>query len=268
MTHGSEHQPVTAQKVQGALFSRSIKSPFVLYPTVTAGLGAVAGALFGFNVILGAVLIGGATLAAGGFLTEFGIRRNANVKQILLEATRDMEKQREEIIDLLHKEIDEKTLPKARNQLVDFKTKFDTFVDVLDDRFNPGELTFIRYMSVAEQVYLSGLDNLRNAVISSKAIQNTNPQDLNNRLNKLGASTNDAIERAALTERLQGYEETVKNITDLIVLNEKALAVLDSVTQKIARTQFSKGMADSDTESAVEELGRMGAMLARYANHN
>jgi 3-deoxy-D-manno-octulosonic acid (KDO) 8-phosphate synthase len=137
-------------------------------------------------------------------------------------------------------------------------------VDVLDDRFNPGELTFIRYMSVAEQVYLSGLDNLRNSVISSKAIQSTDPEELSNRLRKLGSTTNDEIERAALTERLHGYEETLKDITDLIVLNEKALAVLDSVTQKIARTQVTKGMADSDTESAVEELGRMGAMLARY----
>ena len=264
MTQHSEHQPITAKKIQGALFSRSIKSPFVLYPTMTAGLGIVAGALFGFNLILGAVLIGGASLAAGGFLTEFGFRRNTNVKQILLEATREMELQREQIITSLHKEIDEKTLPKARNQLVDFKTKFDTFVDVLDDRFNPGELTFIRYMSVAEQVYLSGLDNLRNAVISSKAIQTTNPQELSKRLSNLGSTTNDEIERAALTERLRGYEETLKDITDLIVLNEKALAVLDSVTQKLARTQVNKGMADSDTESAVEELGRMGALLARY----
>jgi hypothetical protein len=102
MTQHSEHQPITAKKVQGALFSRSIKSPFVLYPTMTAGLGVVAGALFGFNLILGAVLIGGATLAAGGFLTEFGFRRETNVKQILLEATREMELQREQIITSLH----------------------------------------------------------------------------------------------------------------------------------------------------------------------
>lgn len=264
MTHHNENQPVTAQKVQGALLSRSIKSPFVLYPTVTAGLGAVAGALFGINVILGAVVIGGFTLAVGGFLTEFGVRREKNVKAILLEATHEMELKRERIIASLHQEIDEQTLPDARNQLSDFKRKFETFVDVLDDRFNPGELTFIRYMSVAEQVYLSGLDNLRNAVISSKAIQSNNPKELQDRLNKLGTSTNDDIARAALSERLRGYEETAKEITDLIVLNEKALAVLDSVTQKLARTQVTKGMADGDTESAVEELGRMGAMLARY----
>jgi hypothetical protein len=264
MTNKNTNQLVTPQKVQGALFARSISSPFVLYPTVSAGLSAFAGVLFGFNVVIGAVLIGGLTLATGGFLAEFGVRRETNVKSILLEGTRKMEQQREHIVTSLHHEIDEKTLPNARNQLADFKTKFETFVDVLDDRFNPGELTFIRYMSVAEQVYLSGLDNLRNAVISNKAIQTTDPEELQNRLSNLGSTANDDIQRAALSDRLNGYHETTKEIDDLIVLNEKALAVLDSVTQKLARTQVTKGMADGDTESAVEELGRMGEMLARY----
>jgi len=265
MSKSSNNQPVTPEKIPGLLLQRSIGSPFVLYPTVTAGLGAVAGVLFGFTMIPGALVVGGLVIAAGGFFAEFGFRRDTNVKEIILAVTRQMETEREQIIAILHSEIDEKTLPSARSQLADFKNKFETFVDVLDDRFNPGELTFIRYMSVAEQVYLSGLDNLRNAVISSKAIQSTDKNVLTSRLEKLGASTNDEIERAALSERLRGFEETAKNITDLIVINEKALTVLDSVTQKLARTQVSKGMADGDTESAMQELGRMGEMLARYA---
>ena len=265
MSKPSIHQSVTPEKIPGLLLQRSVGSPFVLYPTVTAGLGAVAGALFGFTIIPGALLIGGLVVAAGGFFAEFGLRRDTNVKEIILAATRQMEAEREHIIAVLHDEIDEKSIPSARSQLDDFKRKFETFVDVLDDRFNPGELTFIRYMSVAEQVYLSGLDNLRNAVISSKAIQTTDVKVLKDRLGKLGSSTNDEIERAALSERLRGFEETAKNITDLIVVNEKALTVLDSVTQKLARTQVSKGMADGDTESAMQELGRMGEMLARYA---
>lgn len=266
MSKNSASQSVTSDKLPGLLLRRSMSSPFVMYPTVTAGLGAVAGALFGFTILPGALLLGGLAVAAGGFVTEFGVRRETNVKAIILAATREMESEREQIITSLHKEINETTLPTARNQLNDFKIKFDTFVDVLDDRFNPGELTFIRYMSVAEQVYLSALDNLRNAVISSKAIQSTDVKNLESRLANLGSSANDEIERAALTERLRGHQETTKEITDLIVLNEKALAVLEGVTQKLARTQVSKGMADSDTESAVAELGRMGAMLARYAN--
>jgi hypothetical protein len=264
MSHHANIEPLTGKKVQGALLARSVKSPLVLYPSVTAGLGAFAGALFGFNLVLGAILLGGVTLAAGGFLTEFGFRREKNVKSILLEANREMERERQHIIDVLHEEIDDETLPNARNQLIEFKTKFDTFVDVLDDRFVPGELTFIRYLSVAEQVYLSGLDNLRNAVISCKAIQSTDPEELNRRLNQLQDTRSDTIERAALTDRLRGYEETRTEIGELLVLNEKALAVLDNVTQKIARTQVNKGMADGDTESAVGELQRMGALLARY----
>lgn len=264
MSPEQNRQSASNKKLKGALLARSVASPLVLYPSVTAGLGALACGLFGFNLILGSLLIGGATLAAGGFLAEFGVRRESNLKQIILDATKEMEEKRAQIVADLNIEIDEQTLPRARAQLTDFKNKFATFVDVLDDRFNPGELTFIRYMSVAEQVYLSGLDNLRNAVISSKAIRSSDPDSLRDRLTKLGTSPNDEIERAALRERIKNYEDTAKKCSDLIVFNERALATLDSVTQKIARTQIAKGMADSDTESAVEELARMGTMLARY----
>jgi len=264
MTTQFDKAPVTPARLQSELLTRSASSPYVLYPAVAAALGAIAGALFGFSTLLFILLIAGATVATAGFATEFGLRREANIKLILREATERMERQRDEIIALLQREIHDESLPTAREQLTEFKKKFDAFVDVLDDRFTPGELTFVRYMSVAEQVYLSALDNLRNAVTSSKAVQSTNVKELDRRLAKLGDTPNDNIERAALTERLQGFEATTKTITDLIVMNEKALATLEGVTQTLARTQVSKGMAESDIESAVAELGRMGQMLARF----
>lgn len=259
-----DREALDTKKINSALFARSAASPLVLYPIVAAGLGVIAGALFGFSAVLLMLLAGGAALAIGGFTTEFALRRQANIKLILQEATERMRQQRESLINTLLQNIDDKALPTAKKQLHDFRHKFDTYVDVLDDRFSPTELTFVRYMSVAEQVYLSALDNLQNAVTSSKVLQTSDIKELKQRLNKLGNSVNDELERDALQERVNSFESMTKEIAELMVLNEQALATLDSVSAAVARTKVSKGLAESDIETAVNELSRMGAMLARY----
>lgn len=258
-----KNEPTSTQALRQILLKKSLGSPYVLYPAVTAVLGGIAGVLFGFGGIVAGLAVGGVIAAAGGFTTEFAFRRDKNMKHIVTEITKLMEERRHALVSNLKLEIADLKLTSAGNQLNDFQVKFATFVDVLDDRFSPTELTFMRYLNVAEQVYLSGMDNLRNAVILQKAIVATNIKDLKTRMSRLESSKDK--ERAALVERIHGYEATQKQITELMLMNENALTMLDQVTQKLARTQVEKGMADSDTESAIGELGRLGTMLAQYA---
>ena len=259
-----ENQPTSTKSLQKELFKNSLVSPYVLYPTVTAVLGGMAGALFGFSGLVASIAVGGLFAAAGGFTTEFALRRDKNMKRIVSEINRQMEERRQAIVNDLKMEIAQQRLKSAEKQLNDFQSKFATFIDVLDDRFSPTELTFMRYSTVAEQVYLSGMDNLRNAVILQKASGMSDIEDLRKRLG--GAkSAEENNEQALLKERITGYEKTRKEIDDLMLMNERALTMLDQVTQKIARTQVSEGMASGDTETAMNELGRLGAMLAQYA---
>jgi hypothetical protein len=257
--------PISNQSLQQVLFKKSLGSPFVLYPTVAAVLGTMAGALFGFTGIIASMAVGGVIAAAGGFTTEFAFRRDKNMKRIVTEITKRMEERRQALVNDLKQEIANLKITSAEKQLNDFQLKFTTFVDVLDDRFLPTELTFMRYMNVAEQVYLSGMDNLRNAVISHKAISASDIADLRSRMSNLESSPNNDKERAVLVERIHSYDATMQQITDLMLMNERALTMLDQVTQKLACTQVEKSMADSDTESAISELGRLGTMLAQYA---
>ena len=259
------NEPISTKSLEKVLLKNSLSSPYVTYPAVVALLGSMAGALFGFTGIVMSLVASGAVMAAGGFTTEFALRREKNIKRIMLQLTKNMEERRELLVSDLKKEIAKLKLAPAEKQLKDFQLKFTMFVDVLDDRFSTTELTFMRYMNVAEQVYLSGMDNLRNAVISHKAISTTDVADLQARMSKLDVTDNQKLERAALTERINGYESTQKQIADLMLMNERALTMLDQVTQKLAHTQIEKGMADSDTESAMSELGRLGTMLSQYS---
>lgn len=261
----TQKQPVQDSSLRKALLKTSFGSPYVTYPTVAALLGSMAGALFGFTGVFLGVITTGALIASGGLFTELVVRRDENMKRIMTELSKNMEARREALVSGLKKEIESLKLAQADKQLNDFQLKFTTFVDVLDDRFSPTELTFLRYLNVAEQVYLSGMDNLRNAVISHKAISSINVKDLRARMAVLDTSSNQRVEREMLQERINGSDATQKQIDELMLMNERALTMLDQVTQKLAMTQVEKGMADSDTESAMNELARLGGMLSQYA---
>lgn len=252
------------QQIKRAVAKKAAVSPFVLYPAVLGGLGAVTGALFGFGAIaLGVIGVGAAT-AITAFATEFGWRQDEHAKRILQNATRQMEQRRQQVILSIKQELAGLSLPLAAEQVDTFNLKFATFVAVLGDRFDVTELTYARYLTVAEQVYLSGLDNIRNAMIAQKALSAINPDKLQSRI---AALSEHAPERQALVSRLDGYYATQAQINELLVLNEKALTQLDDVTQRLARTSVERGMADSDTESAIAELNRQGQRLAEYARH-
>jgi hypothetical protein len=248
--------------IKKKLLKQSLGSAVVAYPAALTTLGVVAGGLFGFtNVITGLIALG-VSVSVGGFTTLFALKRNENIKKIMSQITQEMEQRRELIVKDLKDNIAQFKLRKAEIQLESFQSHFATFVDVLDDRFNPSELTFLRYMNVAEQVYLSGMDNLRDAVISHKAISATNINELELRLdnNQLHAE-----ERDALQKRVEGYNNTFKQIDELMLMNEKALSTLDQVTHKLAKTHTNANMAESDTESAIDELQRLGNMLSQYS---
>lgn len=260
-----EHQSTSTKSLQKVLLKNSLVSPYVLYPSVTAVLSGMAGALFGFTGLITGIAVGGLFAAASGFTTEFALRRDKNMKRIVSELNKQMEERRQALVGDLKREIAQQRLESAENQLNDFQSKFATFIDVLDDRFSPTELTFMRYETVAEQVYLSGMDNLRNAVILQKASGMSDIEDLRKRMKTLQSSKESSSEQALLHERITGYEETRKEIDNLMLMNERALTLLDQVTQKIARTQVNEGMANGDTETAMNELERLGTMLAQYA---
>lgn len=261
----SQKQNVSSYNdLKKVLFKRSIGSALVTYPAALTILGSMAGSLFGFSAAIAGIVAGTAVIAAGGFTAQYNFRRDSNMKLISSELTQQMENRRESLVKEIEQELDKINLPRAQSQLASFRLKFTTFVDVLDDRFSPTELTFMRYVNVAEQVYLSGIDNLRDAIISQKALSGSNIDDLRTRYETLNDSQK---EKDILKKRIKNFEQTQTNIDQLFLINEEALSQIDDVTHKIAVTKVEKGMADSNTQSSMEELERLGSMLKKYAKH-
>lgn len=249
------------RQLRKAVARDALQSPFVLYPAVVGGLGAVASSVFGLTLITGLALVGGSIAALVALAAEVSARHDVNALRIIRQATQRIEVERAKLVKALEAELKEFAMPIATDQLRNFENAFARFQDVLDDRFTATELTYARYLGVAEKVFLGGLDNLRNIVILRKALANTDDDMLHRRLKE---DDLDTVERHALQERLASYESSEKEIEKLLVTNERALTALERVTQTLAMTQVGGGAGMSDTEAAMAELERLSSRLNEY----
>jgi len=260
---------ITPRSIRRQIVAQATQAPSVLYPTVAAVLGAFSGALFGLPTV--AVVAAGAAgvLAFGALVYQLAAKRDDHARAFVLAAERRMEAKRTLMVNELRDDLQALRMKAATEQLSQFERRFRAFRDVLEDRFKPSELTFARYLGVAEQVYLSGLDNVRDAVITRKSMEAIDDNDLRQRLNDLAqADDMAAVEREALQTRLSVYEASVKEVAELLVQNEQALTLLDQVTHRLASTKTERGMADTDLESSMAELQRMGARLSEYSHRH
>ena len=87
---------------------------------------ALIAALFGFTGIVMSLVASGAVMAAGGFTTEFALRREKNIKRIMLQLTKSMEERRELLVSDLKKEITKLKLAPAENLSAAFRRQ-ETF---------------------------------------------------------------------------------------------------------------------------------------------
>ena len=150
---------------------------------------------------------------------------------------------------------------KSAEQLNLIEHKMATLRAVLLERLDAGELTFHRYLRTAEQVYLSGLDNLNEIKVAATARQAIDTS-------YLARSAQDAktdTERAAIAERAGHAKSLDEKIDTLTAQNEQIMSALDATTTAMAHTQMNAGGATLDADSAMAELARLAERTARYA---
>ncbi|MDQ7091948.1 MAG: hypothetical protein Q9M50_15160 [Methylococcales bacterium] len=152
-------------------------------------------------------------------------------------------------------------------QLTLLANKYQNFEEILGTKLSPTEMTYARYLSMAEQVYLAVLDNLDNVFLTLKSISAVDTVHLNQRLASLEADNSRSAkkEKAILTRRLTLYKQQQQRTTEIILANERALTELDEVSAKIASVQMNKGRADLDLDSAMEALRHLSERTDQYA---
>lgn len=150
-------------------------------------------------------------------------------------------------------------------QLNALEEKRDNLVEVLNRRLEAGELTYARYLSTAQQVYLAALDNLSEVAVAERSISAIDTEYIDSRLGELLKQDGESAlsERESLNDRRSLREDQEKRVTDLLAQNESAMTMIDRTATALADAPIGK--KPQDAEAAMAALQEMAERASKYA---
>lgn len=166
---------------------------------------------------------------------------------------------------ILRSELERLEDPRPAYQLEAIGEKRDNLVAILDERLTAGELTYARYQSTAQQVYLAVVSNLREVAIAKKSISTINPDYIDARMAELQVAGADEAEAemGSLEDRRALATDQDAKATYLLAQNESAMTLIDRTAAALADAPI--GIAPQDAEAAMTELEELADRAGKYA---
>lgn len=264
--------------IQKAVTRKTLEHPVVLYPAVISLLGGFSLALFGLSPWLIGAAAGGLGVAFISWLTNFSLRRDSFATDYVRQLQQRIEQQSEAKKRQLSKALAEVDSRQGEHQFKRFSDKFSAFQSMLAKKLNPGELTYGRYLGMAEQVYLGAIDNLQSIVDGLKAMQVIDVRYIETRIKELqplvkagdklkaqGLEDVNASELDSLLKRQEIYQSQKLKVDKLLTQNEAALTQLDLTIAAIAELRTTDNAASLDLETAMQELEKLAAKAQNYS---
>jgi hypothetical protein len=233
----------------------SLQHPLTRYPLAIGSLASVIVAFSHATIFLDVFAVGGIAIGLVSFALNYVFRGASYVqKQAEIAGVAAWEAGLRELKHALSKLQYEAGLEKPAEQAVEqlsqAERKFRAFERLLSEKLSPSELTYGRYETAAQQVYLAVLDNLRS---------------LSGRL-QAAASTDAEYARAhGQTDRLALRDQQLAAAAETLAANERALTELDRVSAAIAALVTRHGLASADLGTLVGELEELAGRARKYS---
>jgi hypothetical protein len=241
------------------------QKPYVLYPMAAGLLGGLSALLLG-TPLLPALIGGGIGIVA--WLWDNTLRRERHANAYVHELHQILALRTQASLASLQAELEEVGERDGLDQLQRLKRKYEAFEGLLRRKLNDGELTFGRYLGMAEQLYLGGLDNLTTIANIRRGLNAINAQRIAQRTDRIAGDghidTTEQQELDALTRRKALMERQRANVTGLLSQNEMAMTKLDEVMAAIASLNLGDRRASMDMEQAMSELEELARRSADY----
>ena len=262
--------------VRKAVRKEGLTHPLTIYPLAFGLLGGLASFLFGSPVLLfftlGSLFLG----SASGVINLF-FRDRTLANRYLRNLSRAQEKYETQVLRSLKEELEQcRSLSSVKKQaghgIEQFdraQAKFRNVHELLDSKVSAGELAYSRFITAAQQVYLSVLDNLRQAAAIMRSAGTIDLEYVSKRLEELRVSELDQAEmqeEATLKERLDILQDQVKQADRLLAANEQAMTSLEETTHRLATLDTQSRFAATDVDTAIgylQELSRGADKLTK-----
>jgi biopolymer transport protein ExbB/TolQ len=157
--------------------------------------------------------------------------------------------------------------PRPTRQLQSLTQKRDNLADVLGRRLDAGEVTYARYLTTAQQVYESTLDNLHEVAVAQRSISAIDGEYIDARLAEItakgSAAEADESERKSLEGRRALRDSQQTKVAALLAENEAAMTLLDRTATSLANAPI--GRTPEDAKAAMAALEELADRASRYA---
>lgn len=264
------------------VLSESVQHPLTLFPSAVGVLGSLSVALFGASPMLAGIALGGWAVGAGSLAYQYFVRGD----EIALTALKRERERNEKRATALLAELGRSLAAHAKSaqhsvsarehaeqafqQLSLIGAAYADYRRLLGQRLEPHELSFARYASAGEQVYLSVLDNLRSVSSRLDSVQSIDKNYIRERLDKLKKlqklARADVDEETALRKRLGVEQAQIDKVNELLTENEKALTEFGQANASMVEMKaLSADGRGTELDSALRELTDLAARAKKLA---
>ena len=224
--------------------------------------GVVFGALFGFTYTVFLILLGIIGLGIASWIIQFYFKAKTFKNKYTTFLHNLLQKQTDKKRTNLKKNLLDMKCDQGAKQMDQFQHKFDTLVEILNTKFDESQLTYSRYYGIAQEVFLSGIDNLTSILMALKTLKSIDINYINERLLALDKEKDKSLpiqkEYDALQRSLGSHKEQEELVKELLAENESAMTQIDEATiaiSKIERTLDKEG--EIDMENSMKSLQEM-----------
>ena len=252
---------LNTSRIKRATLNTTLQQPVAVYPTSMGVLAGVYLLAFGMAPIAAGLCVGGLTLGAGGWLYEYFVRGKNHALKIVNQYRKNLAKQRVAAIARIETELEKLHHREGQKQLQQLQAKYGNFESVLAKKLDVDELTYNRYLAMAEQVFLNALDNLEQLVFGLQSVSAINMATINEKLSRLEQDTE---EYQTLLARAQLWHDQQQKAKSLLAENEQAMTQLDRVTVRLAEIRTREGHAVMDMDNAMAELEGLIQRASQY----
>lgn len=170
-------------------------------------------------------------------------------------------------VSALLRDLDALGFVEGAEQLRMLRGKYRNLAQILSLRLDSGEVTYRRYLGMAERVFLAAIENLQDVTIQLRSISTIDPQALALRIADLKQRTDFPVPEAirAIEERRTLYEGQRQRIGTLLSETEAAMTALDHTCAALAGNRTAKGLTDASIEDAMKDLAELADRTGRYA---
>lgn len=262
----------SASAVRRAVIAGTVGHPLSVYPTVAAILGGLAVLLFGPTAPIVWGASGAAAVGLSSWLINYFFRKESFAKAYLERVHAAVATRTRESLGTLRADLEALSLEQGVEQLEQFGRKLENLKDLLGRKLDLREITYGRYLGIAEQVYLSAIDNLHEAALALRAASAIDFDYVEERLGEIRRQKLDTEESReevkALEERKTLRAQQNERVAELLAQNESAMTQLDSAAAAIAAIRTGPGRAMMDTETAMKELAQLARRARQYSTQS